>query len=145
MPPQRPKRQGVKLPKALQDELISLGNTTSLTWHVFTFIGQLQPRRAVKRRNPNRRPNGNSAESKAERKPVKKAEERRHNTGQPPRNEFRGIKVGKPLPKEEISDSSDDEGSMDEEDLGIAELEKKLGLDKKDSKKLDDGLDGLSW
>lgn len=135
------KKVGVKLPKALQDELVSLGTIAVDGKHL--LLGKLGPGRSGKRRRDweKSRPDRHT-ESKWIKARVN--DECRDSSAGPPRNVPR--QGTKPIlgPKVEISDDSGVTSELgDDDDLEIAQLEKKLGLDKKKaSKKVGDGLDG---
>jgi hypothetical protein len=132
------RKNTTKLPKALREELVSLG-TLTLEEIFPNVLGKLDPHRAHKTSGAGRKgdkkaggfgnkPNvtgngtGRSNPKPAYRPPPKSTTARR-------------------LPAAEESSGSEEE-LLDEEDIRIAELEKRLGLDKKNPKLGDDDLDG---
>ena len=119
-----------KLPKLLRDELVSLGMMT-VKKIVPNLLGKLKPQKGVKKHLQGARNDKRSFHVRGANKPTLK------------RKAIDGVRP-QPLKKfSHRSTSSDEDNSLDDEDLKIARLEKKLGVDKgKKSNVEDDGLEG---
>jgi|SRR5579862_3583177 len=119
----------------------------TLRWNADTdFSGKLELRRPVRKRQQGRREfNTDGQKGSKWRNPGAKASSR-DPTSETARTASRQAKFPKTLAKSDISANSEGEDELaDDEDLRIAELESKLGLDKKTSrKKVDDGLEGAT-
>ena len=133
------RKNTTKLPKALREELVSLG-TLTLEEIFLNVLGKLDPDRARKTSEAGRK--GDKKTGGFGKKPNVTGNETGRSNHKPAYRTPPKITPARRLPAAEESSGSEEE-QLDEEDTRIAELEKRLGLDKKKNPKVgDDDLDG---
>jgi|SRR5579859_2540048 len=135
----RQKKNTTKLPKVLRDELVSLGRLS--TKRPVTSLGKLDPQRSAKKRPHEHRGGSRDAVNK---KPYHKSRSTVPSgayTAGPSQGSRKYVK--RQAQEEDVSSAEEEDESLNDEDRMIAELEKKLGMDKRKASKLgDDELDG---
>jgi hypothetical protein len=134
----RQKKNTTKLPRVLRDELESLGTLSKN--RSLTLSGKVDPQRNATKRPQGQRPHSKHVVPKKS-YPASGAPAR--NGGSSAELSQAWKKSARKPPVEDDVGMSEDEESLNEEDRIIADLEKKLGMDKRKSSKLgDDELDG---
>lgn len=135
------RKNTTKLPKALREELISLG-TLNLQIFFLTMSGQLDPHRTPRTSGGGWK--GDRKIGGLAKKPYGTGSGAGRGGSKPAYRPRPKVAPARSSPAVEKSFNSDEE-LLDEEDRRIAELEKKLGMNRKQNANIgDDDLDGCA-